>query len=386
MAPPLLLLRDIHQRFGGTPLLAGAELSVEAGDRLCLVGRNGSGKSTLMRIGAGLIDADAGERFLQPGTTIRYLPQEPDLAGFATVLDYVLAGLGPADDPHRARRLLDDLQLDGAAAPANLSGGEARRAALARALAPMPDILLLDEPTNHLDLPAIEWLEQELDGLASALVLISHDRRFLERLSRVTVWLDRGATRRLERGFANFEGWRDEVLEQEERERHKLDRKIVMEEDWVRYGVTGRRKRNQGRMAKLQALRQQRRNQRRVAGGVRMTTTEAELSGRLVAEAERVSKSFGNRILVKDLSLRVQRGDRLGIVGPNGAGKTTVLNLLLGKLAPDAGQVRLGASLNLVALDQRRDTLNLEQTVAATLTGGTSETVMVGGRPKHVVG
>jgi len=386
MAPPLLLLRDIHQRFGATRLLDGAELSVEAGERQCLVGRNGSGKSTLMRIAAGLIDADAGERFQQPGTTIRYLPQEPDLAGHATVLDYVISGLGPADDPHRARLLLDDLQLDGAAGTANLSGGEMRRAALARALAPEPDILLLDEPTNHLDLPAIEWLERELAGLRSALVLISHDRRFLERLSRVTVWLDRGATRRLEQGFAQFEGWRDTVLEQEELDRHKLDRKIVMEEDWVRYGVTGRRKRNMGRMAKLQALRQERRGQRKVAGGVRMTTSEAELSGRLVAELEHVGKSFGERLLVKDLSLRVQRGDRLGIVGPNGAGKTTVLNLLLGRLAPDAGTVRLGASLNLVTLDQRRDSLKPDQTVAEALVGGSGETVMVGGRPKHVVG
>jgi ABC transport system ATP-binding/permease protein len=384
MPAPLLLLQDIDLSFGGTPLLEGAALSVGAGERLCLVGRNGSGKSTLMRVAAGLIEADRGERFLQPGTTLRYLPQEPDLDGHASALDYVLGGLGPSDDPHRARLLLERIGLDGATDPALMSGGEARRAALARALAPEPDILLLDEPTNHLDLPAIEWLEQELNGLATALVLISHDRRFLERLSRATLWLDRGTTRRLEQGFAGFEPWRDEVLEQEARDRHKLDRKIVVEEDWLRYGVTGRRKRNQGRLAGLQALRQERRAQRRATGAVAMMVTEAELSGRLVVEAEAVRKTLGDRMLVKDLSIRVQRGDRLGVVGPNGIGKTTVLNLLTGVLAPDAGRIRLGASLEMVALDQRRQSLDAETTLAATLTGGHGETVTVGGRPRHV--
>jgi ATP-binding cassette subfamily F protein uup len=386
MAAPILLLQDVHLRFGETPLLEGASLSVEPGERLCLVGRNGSGKSTLMRVAAGLIEADRGERFLQPATTIRYLPQEPDLAGHATVLDYVLAGLGPSGDLHRARRLLERLGVDGAADPANLSGGESRRAALARALAAEPDILLLDEPTNHLDLPAIEWLEQELDGLRAALVLISHDRRFLERLSRATLWLDRGTTRRLEHGFARFEAWRDEVLEQETIDRHKLDRKIAAEEDWLRYGVTARRTRNQGRLAQLQALRRERRNLRRQAGGVTMTLTETEMSGRLVAEAERVSKSLGERLLVRDLTLRVPRGDRLGIIGPNGAGKTTILNLLTGALAPDAGSIRLGASLEMVSLDQRRQSLDPALSVAATLTGGGGDTVMVGGRPRHVIG
>src|ERR1700733_3423724 len=256
MAAPLLLLKDIAIRFGNTQLLDGAELSVGEGERLCLVGRNGSGKSTLLKIAAGLIEPDSGTRFAQPGATIRYLPQEPSLAGFATTRDFVEAGLGEGYDSNRTFYLLGKLGLTGAEEPATLSGGEARRAALARALAPEPDILLLDEPTNHLDLPAIEWLEEELSGLASAVVLISHDRRFLEDLSRITVWLDRGQTRRLERGFKDFEAWRDETLAQEEIERHKLDRKIAMEEDWVRYGVSGRRKRNVGRMARLRELRQ----------------------------------------------------------------------------------------------------------------------------------
>src|SRR4051812_47300790 len=237
MAPPLIQLRDVALTFGGTPLLAGAELTVSAGERVCLVGRNGSGKSTLLRMAAGLIEPDRGTRFLQPGATLRYLPQEPDLAGAATTLAYVEAGLGPGDDGHQARYLLEQLGLDGTEDPARLSGGEARRAALARVLAPAPDILLLDEPTNHLDLTTIEWLETELGQRRSALVVISHDRRFLERLTRTTDWLDRGRARRVEMGFGAFETWRDEVLAQEELDQHKLDRKIEAEQHWLRYGV-----------------------------------------------------------------------------------------------------------------------------------------------------
>ena len=239
MPPPLLTLQDIHLTFGGTPLLEGAELAIGERERVCLVGRNGSGKSTLLKIAAGTVESDRGARFAQPGATIRYLAQEPDLSGFATTLAYVEAGLAPGDDTHRARYLLEQLGLAGDEDPARLSGGEARRAALARVLAPEPDILLLDEPTNHLDLPAIEWLEDELAASRSALVLISHDRRFLQKLSRATVWLDRGVTRRIEKGFASFEEWRDQVLEEEEREQHKLGRKIVAEEHWIRYGGLG---------------------------------------------------------------------------------------------------------------------------------------------------
>ena len=365
MPPPALLLQDIHLTFGTAPILAGAGLAVAAGDRVCLVGRNGSGKSTLLRIAAGLVQPDAGRRFAQPGATIRYLPQEPDFSGFATTLAYVEAGLiADADaDRHRARYLLEQLGLTGRENPATLSGGEARRAALARTLAPAPDILLLDEPTNHLDLPGIEWLERELAAMRAGIVLVSHDRRLLERLSRTTVWLDRGITRTLDQGFAGFEPWRDAVLEQEESERHKLGRKIAMEEDWLRYGVTARRKRNQKRLADLHALRKRRKEQRAAVGKVRLEAAQAELSGRLVMVADGVTKSFGDRTIVRDFSTRILRGDRVGIVGANGAGKTTLLNLLTGALPPDAGEVRLGTNLAQVTLDQRRETLDPAQTL-----------------------
>ena len=386
MAPPLLTLQGITLTLGGKPLLDGADLSVSPGDRLCLVGRNGSGKSTLLKIAAGEIEADGGLRFRQPDASVRYLAQEPNLAGFATARAYVEAGLGPTDDLYRAAYVLEQLGLTGNEDPALLSGGEARRVALARVLAPEPDILLLDEPTNHLDLPTIEWLEGELASLRSALVLISHDRRFLSGLSRATVWLDRGVTRRLERGFAAFEAWRDEVLDQEEAERHKLDRRIAMEEDWVRYGVTGRRKRNQGRMARLMGLRTERREQRRGQGDVQMVVSEGAVSGKLVIEAKHVSKSYGERPIVKDFSTRVLRGDRLGIVGANGAGKTTLIQLLTGALAPDEGHVRLGANVEMASLDQRRMTLDPTQTLKDALTGGGSDNVIINGQPKHVVG
>jgi ATP-binding cassette subfamily F protein uup len=386
MAPPLLALRDIRLTFGGTPIFEGAEFAVVPGDRLCLVGRNGSGKSTLLRIAAGQIEADSGERFLQPGTTVRYLAQEPDVGGFATTLDFVRAGLGPADDTYRAQYLLEQLGLTGAEDPASLSGGEARRCALAQVLAPMPNILLLDEPTNHLDLPAIEWLETELASLNSAIVLISHDRRFLSSLSRRTLWIADGRTRLLDSGFADFEAWRDGILEQEEVERHKLDRKLVAETAWLRQGVPARRKRNQGRLRALFALRDRRRSQRQAVGGVEAVASEAEASGKLVIEAKKISKSYGDQPVVRDFSIRIQRGDRIGIVGPNGAGKTTLLNLLTGALAPDSGSIRLGANLAMVTLDQRREGLDPERTLAETLTDGSGDMVSVGESWKHVIG
>ncbi len=386
MAPPLIQLQDIHLRFGASPLLAGAELSVAPGERLCLVGRNGSGKSTLLRIAAGLMEPDSGTVFVQPGSTIQYLPQEPDFTGYATTLAYVEAGMGDGDEAYRALYLLEQLGLTGTEDPSQISGGEARRAALARVLAPEPDVLLLDEPTNHLDLPAIEWLETELKSLRSALVIISHDRRFLHNLSRTTVWIDRGTARRLDQGFSAFEAWRDQVLEQEELDRHKLDRKIVAELDWLRYGVTARRKRNVRRLGQLHSMRRDKSEERRGPGGVKITVTEAETSGKLVIEAKSISKTFGTQEVVKDFSSRILRGDCVGIVGPNGAGKTTLLKMLTGDLAPDSGTVRIGSNLEIASLDQKRTALDPNMTLRDALTGGGGDTLMVGGVPKHVMG
>jgi ATP-binding cassette subfamily F protein uup len=385
MAPPLLQLSDVALTFGGAPLLDGVDLTVAAGERVCLVGRNGSGKSTLLRIAAGLIEPDHGTRFVQPGAVIRYLPQEPDLSAHATTLSYVEAGLGPHDEPHQARYLLQQLGLTGDEDPARLSGGETRRAALAHVLAPAPDILLLDEPTNHLDLPTIEWLEGTLAAQRGALVLISHDRRFLETLSRTTVWLDRGKARRVELGFAAFEAWRDEQLAAEEVAQHKLDRKIVAEEHWVRYGVTARRKRNVRRMADLLKLRQTRRDYRKAAGKAVIDAAQADKSGALVIEAKHIAKTFGDRKIVADFSCRVMRGDRIGIVGPNGSGKTTLVRLLTGALAPDNGEVRLGANLEMATLEQDRDSLDPNWTLREALTGGRGDVVRIGDRSKHVV-
>jgi ATP-binding cassette subfamily F protein uup len=368
-------------------LLAGAELAIGPFERLCLVGRNGSGKSTLLKIAAGMIELDAGTRFVQPSVTIRYLPQSPDLSGFATTSAFVEAGLAPGDDPHRARYVLESLGLTGAEDPALLSGGESRRAALARVLAPEPDILLLDEPTNHLDVVAIEGLEAVLKTMRSAMVLISHDRRFLENLSQATLWLDRGITRRLDKGFAAFEAWRDAILEAEEIERHKLDRHIVQEEHWLRYGVSARRKRNQRRLERLISLRVDRKRAlaARGSGDVKLTVQGAKEAGKKVIEARRVTKSYGDLTLVRDFSIKIARGDRIGIVGPNGAGKTTLINLLTGALPPDAGSVQLGTNLEIATLDQRRESLDPDASVAATLTGGSGDAVMIDGESRHVI-
>ena len=384
--PPLIQLKNIALTFGGTPLLTEAELSVSPGESVCLVGRNGSGKSTLLKIAAGLIDPDGGTRFAQPNASIRYLPQEPDFSGFATTLAYVEAALGPDADSHQARAMLEQLGLSGQEDPAHLSGGEARRVALAGVLAPEPDILLLDEPTNHLDLPAIEWLEGELKARRAATVIISHDRRFLSNLSRATVWLDRGQTRRIEQGFSAFESWRDEVLAEEERDQHKLDRKIVAEEHWLRYGVTARRKRNVRRLGELHAMRDARRGYRGAQGNATLTAAAADNSGKLVIEAKEVGKSFDGRPIVRGFSTRIQRGDRIGIVGQNGSGKTTLVNLLTGVLPPDLGQVRLGANLAMATLDQHRERLDPDETLADALSGGRGDTVLVGGQSRHVIG
>jgi ABC transport system ATP-binding/permease protein len=386
MANLLLNLQNIHLTFGGKPVLEGAELMLHNDDRMCLVGRNGSGKSTLLKIAAGLVEVDDGTRWMQPGTTVRYLPQEPNFTGYSSVLEYVEAGLGPTDNPYRCRHYLNELGLTGDENPAYLSGGESRRAAIARTLAPEPDILLLDEPTNHLDLPAIEWLEAELKSLRSAFILISHDRRFLEALSNRTIWLDRGAAKRMNRGFAHFEEWRDQVLEEEEIEQHKLAARIATEEHWMRYGVTARRKRNVRRVGLLSTLRGERREFVGSQGNVKLTASSGDISGKLVAEAKKISKSFGEREIVKDLDLLLLRGDRLGIVGPNGAGKTTLIKLITGQLEADSGSIKLGTNLQIVALDQSRASLDPKMLLADVITAGRGQSVTINGETKHVVG
>ena len=385
MAPPLLTLDNIHLTFGTTPLLEGASLTIHTGDRMCLVGRNGSGKSTLLKIAAGLVEADDGERFLKPGVTMRYLPQEPDLSAYDTIEDYVRDGLTGADQAYRIPYLLDALGLTGQESTAHLSGGEARRAALIRTLAPEPDILMLDEPTNHLDLPAIEWLEGELSGMSSAIILISHDRRFLESLSRKTIWMDRGETRVLDHGFGEFEDWRDRFIEEEELERHKLNRKIVREQHWVVHGVSGRRKRNVRRLKELGNLRNQVKEQRQVKGDVAFTTVDAASSGKAVARLENVSKAFGGRPIVNDLSIRIGRGERIGLVGPNGSGKTTLLKLIMGEYEADSGNITLGVNLEPLIVDQKRESLNPEWTLSEALTDGGGDNVIIGDKSVHVI-
>ncbi len=380
----LLSLKNITLSFGGRPLLDGIDLSLADDERMCLVGRNGTGKSTLLKIAAGIVEPDAGERFFQPGTTVHYLPQEPDFGSHASVLSYIEACLGPMGEAHRAQHYLRELGLTGDEEPSRLSGGEARRAALARALACDPDVLLLDEPTNHLDLPAIEWLEAEIKSSRAAVILISHDRRFLEALSNRTVWMDRGVARRMDRGFSEFEGWRDQVLDEEEREQSLLQKRIETEEYWMRYGVTARRKRNMRRVELLGSLRKQQKEHAGRMGSVKLAASDGRASGKLVIEAEKLSKSFGQRKIVSGLDLLMLRGNRLAFVGPNGAGKTTLIKLLTGVLEPDSGTVKLGTNLEIVTLDQNRQSLQPTDQVADVITGGRGSSVTINGEVKHV--
>lgn len=385
-APPILYIQDVHLTHGVVPLLEGASLSVGRDDRICLVGRNGSGKSTLMKIIAGLTDMDDGERFVQPGIAIEYLAQDPDFSGYKTIGDYVLNGLLNNEDKQRAFQIMADLHLNPAAEIAPLSGGERRRTALAKVMAPQPEVLLLDEPTNHLDLPAIEWLETALHQLNSALILVSHDRRFLSNMANTTIWLDRGKTRIMRKNFRHFEDWRDTELAREEEEQHKLDRKIAREEDWVRYGVTARRKRNVKRMADLMKLRQQRRDHRGPEGGMEASIVAGERSGKLVVKADKLTKSFSDKPVVRNFSTQVKRGARIGLVGANGAGKTTLLKMLLGELEPDSGQLRLGKNLTPLVLDQKRSGIKKNWTIKDALTDGAGDQVPLGEETMHVIG
>ncbi|GLQ21111.1 ATP-binding cassette domain-containing protein [Algimonas porphyrae] len=382
--PPLISIQSAELTFGGTPLLTDASLSVFPRDRVCLVGRNGSGKSTLMKIAAGLVEPDAGDIVRKPVVNARYLEQSPDLSRFASIRDYIEDGLVGADDASRIPYLLDALGLSGTEAPDNLSGGEMRRAALIRALAPDPDVLLLDEPTNHLDLPAIEWLEAELGRSRAALVLISHDRRFLENLSRRVVWLDRGTTHELDKSFANFEDWRDAMIEQEALDRHKLARKIHREEHWVTHGVSGRRKRNVRRLKELGQLKTSLKSASGPQGNVAITVSEADKSAKRVVEMKDVSFAYGERSIVQDFDLRIMRGDRLAVIGPNGSGKTTLLKLMTGALDAQSGTIRLGDNLEPLVIDQARADLDPDMSLRDAMGDG-NESVIVNGHPVHVM-
>ncbi|WP_424931661.1 ABC-F family ATP-binding cassette domain-containing protein [Amaricoccus macauensis] len=390
--PPFLTLSDVSLTFGGNPLLEGASLVVHPQDRIALVGRNGSGKSTLMKMMAGLAQPDSGERFLQPGRAVGYMAQDPDFGGFKTLGDFAGATLDAAEQ-WRAEIALEGLKLDPTLDPARASGGERRRAALARILAEAPDLMLLDEPTNHLDIEAIAWLEAHLRESRAAFVCVSHDRAFLRNLTNRILWVDRGEVRRLERGFAAFEEWRDKTFEEEDIARHKLNRLIKAEARWAVEGISARRKRNQGRVRRLAALREERHSQIQRSGTAKMEFDGGPTSGKLVVEAKGIAKSFGERRIVKDFSIKVQRGDRLALVGPNGAGKTTLLKMLTGEITPDEGSVRLGTNLEMAVFDQNRAALDPEASLWDTLNGdseigvsGRSDQVMVRGRPRHVVG
>ena len=366
-------------------------MTVQPGDRVALVGRNGSGKSTLMKIMAGLSEPDHGTRVLSPGVTVGYMEQDPDLSGFATLGDYAASRL-PEDEAYRVVMAAEGLRFNPDTPVATASGGECRRAALAKLMAEAPELMLLDEPTNHLDIQAILWLEAELQSTRAAFVMISHDRAFLRALSRATLWIDRAMVRRRESGFEGFEDWRDTIWAEEDDARHKLDRKIKHEAKWAVEGISARRKRNQGRVRALAALRSERAGQIRRQGTAAMELEASSTSGKRVIEAKGVSMAFGDKVIARGFDLRVQRGDRVAFVGPNGVGKTTLLKLLLGEIQPDAGTVTLGTNLEIATFDQTRAQLDGEASLWDNLTGdpsmavsGNSDQVMVRGVPKHVV-
>jgi ABC transport system ATP-binding/permease protein len=372
--PPILTLSDVALTFGRAPLFEGVTFAIQPGDRLALVGRNGSGKSSLLRIIAGSVEPDRGERFQRPGTRVGYLAQEPDFAGHASLGAFAAAGFD-SSETYRVDMALEGLKLDPELEPAAASGGERRRAALARLLAHAPDVMLLDEPTNHLDIEAIEWLEGHVAASRAAAVIVSHDRAFLRALTRRTLWLDRGGMRQLDRGFAAFEAWRDRVWEEEDLARHKRDRRIADEGRWAVEGISARRKRNQGRLRRLEALRAERWAATARVGTARMTFESAAPSGRLVLEAQGIGKRYGDRWVVRGFDLRVQRGERIAFVGPNGAGKTTLVKLLTGETPPDEGAVRLGANLVPAVFDQTRSALDPAASLVETLGGpGTAPT------------
>ncbi|PIE14376.1 MAG: elongation factor 3 [Rhodobacterales bacterium] len=389
---PLLQLSDISLTFGGDPVFDDLSLVIQPGDRVALVGRNGSGKSTLLKVMAGLIEPDRGECVAGPGVSVGYMEQDPDMAGFATLGDYASSGL-EAGELYRVERAGEGLKFDPDRAVDTASGGERRRAALAKLMAEAPGLMLLDEPTNHLDIEAIAWLEAELKATRAGYVLISHDRAFLRELTRATLWIDRGMVRRQEKGFEAFEAWRDKIWDEEDQQRHKLNRKIKAEARWAVEGISARRKRNMGRVRALGELRAERAAQIARQGTAAMALDAGPKSGRKVIEALGISKAYGDKVILRPFDLTVMRGDRIAFVGPNGVGKTTLLKMLMGEVPPDTGRVKHGTNLVPAVFDQARAQLDPDMTLWDSLTGdpemrvsGKADQVMVRGNPKHVVG
>ena len=388
--PPLLTLSDIRLTFGGKPLFEGVDLVINKGERAALIGRNGAGKSTLMKIVAGRIEADEGNLWTQPGTRVVFAEQEPDLSGFDTFIDYASQGL---DDLYRAESELTELGLVPTADPKTQSGGQLRRAALARAFAADPDILLLDEPTNHLDVPMIELLETRLKAFRGAILLVSHDRRFLETVSTNTLWLRQGRVLKHSRGYAHFETWAEGVEIEDEKALQRMKTQLKAEARWLSRGVTGRRKRNQGRLERLHTLRSdhaKRRsdlNQERATAD--MTIETGNSASRKIIDARKLSKTYqtekGPLTIADEFSIRILRGDRIGIIGPNGIGKTTLIRLLLGEIEPDSGSVKRAKTIETVFLDQTRQSLKPKDTLWETLAPAGGDAIMVQGHSRHVV-
>jgi len=384
MPAPILAYEDLGLVQGSGWLFRDLDVYIGERDRLALIGRNGAGKSTLLRLLAGSIEADEGRRVIVPGTKVVLLEQEPSIAGHATLRDFALAG-SDAPVAHEVEAIADQIGIDLSREAATASGGERRRAAIARALAMDPDVLLLDEPTNHLDIAAIDWLEGWLNRFTGAFVAISHDRTFLTRLTKQTLWLDRGAIRRAEIGFGGFDAWTEQVYEEEARNAQRLDAKLKIEEHWLQRGVTGRRRRNQGRLAKLKEMRAQRAAMLGPQGTSNLAIAADDSKTKVVIDAEHVTKRFGDRAIIRDFSFRVTRGDRIGLVGANGAGKTTLLRLLTGELAPDEGKVKLAKTLDGIVIDQQRSLMAPEKRVRDVLADG-GDWVTVLGEKKHVHG
>tara|TARA_B100000401_G_scaffold238643_2_gene161797 strand:- start:449 stop:2266 length:1818 start_codon:yes stop_codon:yes gene_type:complete len=389
---PQISLKNIFLSFGEKQIFEGLNLLVQPRDRIALVGRNGSGKSTLLKVLQGLVIQDEGERILSKGLSVGYMEQDPNLSEFVTLKDYVCSGV-LVSDYHEGEKVAQNLGVD-LDMPANVSsGGERRRAALTKLIAENHDVMLLDEPTNHLDVEAIEWLEAELKGLSKSFIVISHDRKFLSNLTNDTIWVDRGKARRCSIGFGGFEAWRDKIWHEEDEKIHKLNRKIRSESRWAVEGISARRKRNQGRLRNLEKLRAERQSYISRTGLAKMKLESRTKSGQLVLKADKVSKSFGEKCIIRNFSIQIRKGDRIGIVGPNGIGKSTLLKILLGEVIPDLGTAKLGSNLIVAKFDQMREQLNLENSLWQNLTddptmkaSGKAGQIMVRGKSKHVAG